>query len=81
MEFSTQALINIIFTVAIFIYSYFKFHRLKKKFFLYLGVAFGLFSISHIYNYLGKGAEYSLFLALTRIAAYILVIYALAKEK
>lgn len=44
---------------------------------LYVGIAFGLFGVSHLMNLLGLAASLSLLLIIIRIVAYALVIFSL----
>ncbi|MBM3118562.1 MAG: hypothetical protein FJ006_03265 [Chloroflexi bacterium] len=54
---------------------------IKKKYDvpLYIGIAFGLFAISHLLHLLGLAASLAAFLIVVRIVAYLLVIYALTR--
>ena len=53
----------------------------KKKYDvpLYIGIAFGLFAISHLLKVLDMAAGLEPFLIAVRIVAYLLVIYALTR--
>jgi hypothetical protein len=44
---------------------------------LYIGIAFGLFAVSHLITLLGLAAGMTVFLMLIRLLAYLLVIFAL----
>ena len=44
---------------------------------LYIGIAFGLFAVSHLITLLGLAAGLALFLIIIRIIAYLLVVCAL----
>jgi hypothetical protein len=44
---------------------------------LYVGIAFGLFGVSHLMTLLGLATSFSVLLIVIRLAAYILVIYSL----
>jgi uncharacterized membrane protein (UPF0136 family) len=44
---------------------------------LYLGIAFGLFAVSHLMTLLGLAAGLTVFLIAIRIIAYLLVVFAL----
>ncbi len=46
---------------------------------LYIGIAFGLFLVSHIFNLAGIAAGFTVFLIVIRIIAYLLVICSLYK--
>jgi hypothetical protein len=51
----------------------------KRMIALYVGVAFGLFGISHLVNLVGLGAALTDLLLIIRTLAYLIVIYALYK--
>ncbi len=44
---------------------------------LYIGIAFGLFSVSHLMTLLGLAAGLTIFLIAIRLIAYLLVVFAL----
>jgi len=44
---------------------------------LYIGIAFGLFAVSHLMTLLGLAAGLTAFLITIRIIAYLLVVFAL----
>jgi ABC-type Na+ efflux pump permease subunit len=44
---------------------------------LYIGIAFGLFAISHLMTLLGLAAGLTIFLIIIRLIAYLLVVFAL----
>jgi hypothetical protein len=46
---------------------------------LYIGIAFGLFAVSHIITLLGLAAGLTAFLITIRLIAYLLVVFALCK--
>jgi uncharacterized membrane protein (UPF0136 family) len=54
---------------------------IKKKYDvpLYIGIAFGLFAISHLLKLVGLAAGLATLLIVVRIIAYLLVIYALTR--
>ncbi len=46
---------------------------------LYIGIAFGLFAVSHLMTLLGLAAGLTAFLITIRLIAYLLVVFALCK--
>jgi uncharacterized membrane protein (UPF0136 family) len=46
---------------------------------LYIGIAFGLFAVSHILTLLGLAAGLTVFLIIIRLIAYLLVVAALCR--
>jgi len=46
---------------------------------LYIGIAFGLFALSHLMTLLGLAAGLSVFLIVIRLIAYLLVVAALCR--
>jgi uncharacterized membrane protein (UPF0136 family) len=44
---------------------------------LYIGIAFGLFAVSHLMTLLGLAAGLTVFLIIIRLMAYLLVVFAL----
>ena len=46
---------------------------------LYIGIAFGLFAVSHLMTLLGLSAGLTIFLIIIRLIAYLLVVFALCK--
>jgi hypothetical protein len=47
---------------------------------LFIGVAFGLFGISHIVASLGLSDIFEIFLVMIRVLAYLIVIFALYRD-
>jgi hypothetical protein len=46
---------------------------------LYIGIAFGLFAISHLMTILGLAGSLAIFLIILRVIAYLLVVVALCR--
>ena len=44
---------------------------------IYIGIAFGLFLVSHIFKLTGISADFTVFLIVIRTIAYLLVVYSL----
>jgi len=71
--------INLILCVIILIFGLMAWRRVKKSFPLYIGIAFGLFGLSHLASLLGQAAELETPLIIIRTAAYLIVVYTLYK--
>ena len=71
---TTVNLVLCIIILALGIWAY-----VKKKYDvpLYIGIAFGLFAVSHLITLLGLAAGLTVFLIIIRLIAYLLVIFAL----
>jgi hypothetical protein len=67
--------INLILCVIILIFGLMAWRRAKKPFPLYIGIAFGLFGISHLASLLGKAAQLEIPLIIIRTAAYLIVVF------
>ena len=46
---------------------------------LYIGIAFGLFAVSHLMTILGLAGSLTIFLIILRVVAYLLVVVALCR--
>jgi hypothetical protein len=53
----------------------------KSRIALYIGVAFGLFGVSHFVNLVGLGSSLTDVLLIIRTLAYLIVIFALYKVR
>jgi len=71
--------INLILCVIILIFGLMAWRRTKNPFPLYIGIAFGLFGVSHLASLLGQAAHLEAPLIIIRTAAYLIVLYALYK--
>jgi hypothetical protein len=78
-------IVNLVLTIVIFALGIWAYVSKKSDVALYIGVAFGLFAISHLVNLLGLAAALTVLLIVIRVIAYLLVIFALyriiAKKK
>jgi len=72
-------LINLVLCVVIFIFGLMGWRRSKKVFPLYIGIAFGLFGLSHLATILGQAAQLEVLLIIIRTVAYLIVVYAVYK--
>ena len=79
MQFSwdTITFINLILCIVILIFGILGYQRSKSRVVLYVGVAFGLFGLSHLATLLSMRESLSTILIIVRTAAYFLVTYAL----
>jgi uncharacterized membrane protein (UPF0136 family) len=76
MQFNWDTLIgfNMILCFVIFIYGIITWSRAKSKVALYMGVAFGIFGLSHLATLLSLDIN-SIVRIVVRLVAYLLVIY------
>jgi hypothetical protein len=72
-------LINLVLCVVIVIFGLMGWRRSGKAFPLYIGIAFGLFGLSHLATLLGQAVQLEVLLIVIRTAAYLIVVYALYK--
>lgn len=79
MQFSwdTMTFINLILCIVILIFGILGYQRSKSRVVLYVGVAFGLFGLSHLATLLGLKESLNTIMIIVRTAAYLLVAYAL----
>jgi hypothetical protein len=70
-------LLNLIFSIVIFILGLKKFMETSVKAFLFVGLGFFCYGISHVTVLLGMAADIKTILAFVRAAGYILVIIGL----
>ncbi len=77
LDLSPVLLWNLIFTSAIFLIGMAGYQKTKNRTSLFVGVAFGLFALSHLVTILGYAVPLELLLLTVRTLAYCAVIYAL----
>lgn len=79
MQFSwdTMTFINLILCVVILIFGILGYRRSNNVRVLYVGIAFGLFGLTHLATLLNLKDSLNTILIIIRTAAYILVAYAL----
>jgi uncharacterized membrane protein (UPF0136 family) len=75
----TITIINLILCVIILCIGIWGYNKKKAAMELYIGIAFGLFGVSHLLTLLGMAASLDVLLIIVRLAAYLLVIFALYK--
>lgn len=71
------AAINLLLCIIILVMGIIENSRSKTHLPLYVGIAFGLFGVSHLMMLLGLALAFSAFLIAIRLAAYALIIYSL----
>ena len=68
--------VNLVLSVIILVLGYWGYKKSNDKMLLYVGIAFGLFGISHIATLLGFKDSLESVLIIIRTLAYLTVIYA-----
>jgi len=71
--------INLVLCAVIFIFGLMGWRKSKKVLPLYIGIAFGLFGLSHLATILGQAAQLEIPLIVIRTVAYLIVVYAVYK--
>ena len=71
----TITIINLILCIIILCLGIWGYSKKKSDVALYIGIAFGLFGISHLFTLLGLAAGLNVLLIIIRLAAYLLVVY------
>jgi uncharacterized membrane protein (UPF0136 family) len=79
MQFTwdTITFVNLVLCIIILIFGIIGYQRSKNQVVLYVGVAFGLFGLSHLATLLGLKTSLNVALIVIRTLAYLLVTYAL----
>ena len=77
MGFDPTTVMNFVLTIIIFVLGVALYGRKKNVMTLYIGIAFGLFAISHLATLLDLAATLTVPLIAVRAIAYIVVILAL----
>jgi uncharacterized membrane protein (UPF0136 family) len=72
-------IINLVLTTVILILGIWAFVKRKSDVALYIGIAFGLFAVSHALTLAGLAASLETLLIVVRIIGYLLVIVALCR--
>ena len=68
---------NFVLCIVILILGIWAYAKKKGDAALYIGIAFGLFAVSHLMTLLGLAASLTVFLIVIRLIAYLLVVFAL----
>jgi hypothetical protein len=78
-------LVNLILTIVLLIMGIWAYTARRSRSMLYIGIAFGLFALTHLITLIGLAAGMAGFILVVRILAYLLAIYAIyiviAKKK
>jgi len=69
--------VNLALCIIIFILGYWGYKKQKDTMPLYIGIAFGLFGISHLVTLFGMASDLTNVLIVIRVLAYLIVIFAL----
>ena len=80
MNWDPLVIINLFLCIAIFVLGMWGTRKEGNKTPLYVGIAFILFGFSHLMNILGFAHSLETFLITVRLAAYLLVVYAMYRE-
>lgn len=70
------ALVNIVLCILIFVLGLLGYRKRARKLPLYIGIAFGIFGLSHILTLLGLKETLEAFLIIIRLVAYLMVVFA-----
>ena len=77
LMFNPIYLINLTLCVIIFVLGFFGYKKTSVKGTLYIGIAFGLFGVSHLVTILGFNGSFEPVVITVRIVAYLAVIFSL----
>ena len=79
MQFTwdTLTFVNLILCIVILVFGIISYQRTKSRVTLYVGIAFGLFGLTHLATLLGMNITLNTALIVVRTLAYLLVTYAL----
>lgn len=70
-------IVNLVLCIVILALGIWAYSKKKGEVPLYIGIAFGLFAISHLLTLLGLAAGLDVLLIIVRLIAYLLVIFTL----
>jgi len=70
-------IVNLVLCIVILALGIWAYGKKKGEVPLYIGIAFGLFAISHLLTLLGLAAGLDILLIIVRLIAYLLVIFTL----
>jgi uncharacterized membrane protein (UPF0136 family) len=76
-HWDTLTFINLILCIVILIFGVISYQRTKSRVTLYVGIAFGLFGLTHLATLLSMNITLNTALIVVRTLAYLLVTYAL----
>jgi hypothetical protein len=80
MNSTLVTVLNLILSAGIFVLALFTWSRLRSTLALFVGIAFGLFAVSHLVLVLGLGEAAQGLIVVVRVLGYALVLVALYKE-
>ncbi len=80
MVWDPTTTVNLVLCIAIVVFAIVTCQRAPKPLARYIGIAFGLFGVSHLATLLGWSASLGWILILVRTVAYLTVAYALYRE-
>jgi hypothetical protein len=69
--------VNLVLCVVILALGVWAYNKKKDEVPLYIGIAFGLFAVSHLLTLLGLAASLNILLIIVRLIAYLLVVFTL----
>jgi hypothetical protein len=69
--------VNLTAGLIIFVMGIWQYTRSKGRTVLYVGVAFGLFALTHLLTLMGLAASMATLILILRILAYLVIIYAI----
>lgn len=70
-------IVNLILCIVILVLGIWAYTKKKGDVSLYIGIAFGLFAITHLLTLLDLAASLTVLLIIVRLIAYLLVVFAL----
>ena len=76
-HWDTLTFINLILCIVILVFGIISYQRAKNRVILYVGIAFGLFGLTHLATLLGLAVALNIVIIIIRTLAYLLVTYAL----
>jgi uncharacterized membrane protein (UPF0136 family) len=76
-HWDTLTFVNLILCIVILVFGIISYQRTKSRVTLYVGIAFGLFGLTHLATLLGMNITLNTALIVVRTLAYLLVTYAL----
>ena len=78
-------LVNLVLAIIILIMGIWAWTARRSRSMLYVGIAFGLFALTHLLTLLGLASSMAAFILIVRVLAYAVIIYAayivIAKKK
>ena len=81
MNWDPVTIVNIVLCLVIVVLGFMKYGKGKELMPLLIGIAFGLFGLSHLATLFGIAASLEVVLIIIRTIAYLLVLFALITKK